>query len=165
VIPRPAIGCEALKSVTVYQGYARVSERLEGAPDRHEDRLFQQMTWNVGRIGKLEVQSRSRLEQRWRSDGSGMSLRARQMMRVEHPLGTGSRRLAAVGSVEGFIGLKSAEWGGATGFDRGRTFLGLEMPLRGTSTAEAGYLNQVRHAPGRQMTVAHVASLSLFIRF
>jgi hypothetical protein len=150
------------ESLTIYQGYARVIEPVANGPDRREDRLFQQLTWGVGRIGKLEVQSRPRLEQRWRSDGSGMSLRARQMMRFEHPLGPGSRRLAAVGSIEGFVGLSSADWGGATGFDQSRVFVGLEIPLRGTSTIEAGDLNQLRDARGWQVNMAHVASLSLF---
>jgi hypothetical protein len=161
---RPAIGYELSKHVTIYQGYARVIDPVAGGADRHEDRLFQQVTWNVGRIGRMEVQSRTRLEQRWRSDGPGMSLRARQMMRFEYPLAPGKRRIAALGSTEGFVGLKSAEWGGVTGFDQLRTFVGLEIPLPGTSTIEAGYLNQTRDAPGRRTNMAHVASLSVFVR-
>ena len=112
----------------------------------------------------MSVQSRTRLEQRWRSDGDGMSLRARQMMRFEYPLAPGTRRVAALGSVEGFVGLKSADWGGVTGFDQVRTFVGLEIPLPGTSTLEAGYLNQTRDASGRRVDMAHVASLTLFVR-
>jgi hypothetical protein len=164
VLLRPAIGYEISPTVTVYQGYAHVIEPLENGPDRNEDRLFQQVTWNVGKIGRLEVQSRTRLEQRWRSDGDGMSLRARQMMRFEYPLTPGTRRVAALGSVEGFVGLKSADWGGVTGFDQVRTFVGLEIPLPGKSTVEAGYLNQTRDAPGRGVNMAHVASLTLFVR-
>ncbi len=161
---RPAIGYELSKDVTVYQGYARVIDPVDGGPDLHEDRLFQQVTWNIGRIGRLEVQSRTRLEQRWRSDGDGMSLRARQMMRFEYPLAAGTRRTAALGWSEGFIGLKSAKWGGVEGFDQLRTFVGLEIPLPGKSTIEAGYLNQTRDAPGRRTNMAHVASLTLFVR-
>lgn len=161
---RPAVGVELSKAVTLYQGYARVIDPVENGADRREDRLFQQITWNVGKLGRLEVQSRTRLEERWRSDGNGMSLRARQMMRFEYPLAPGTKRLAALGSIEGFVGLKSAEWGGVTGFDQVRTFVGVEIPLAGTSTIEAGYLNQTRDAPGRQVNMAHAASLTLFVR-
>lgn len=161
---RPAVGVELSKAVTLYQGYARVIDPVENGPDLREDRLFQQLTWNVGKIGRLEVQSRTRLEERWRSDGDGMSLRARQMMRFEYPLASGVKRVAALGSVEGFVGLKSAAWGGVTGFDQVRTFVGVEIPLRGTSTVEAGYLNQTRDAPGRRVTMVHAAALSLFVR-
>ena len=161
---RSAIGYQVSKDVTVYQGYARVIDPVEGGADLGEDRLFQQVTWNVGAIGKLEIQSRTRLEQRWRSDGPDMSLRARQMMRFEYPLAPGARRVAALGWSEGFVGLKSADWGGVTGFDQLRTFAGLEIPLAGTSTIEAGYLNQTRDAPGRRVNMAHVASLTLFLR-
>lgn len=161
---RPALGYELSKDVTVYQGYARVIDPVENGADLQEDRLFQQVTWNVGRIGKLEVQSRTRLEERWRSDGDGMSLRARQMMRFEYPLAPTSKRVAALASLEGFVGLKSAQWGGIEGFDQLRTFVGLEIPLAGTSTLEAGYLNQTRDAPGRRVNMTHVAALTLFVR-
>lgn len=164
VLLRPAIGWRFSKAVTVYQGYARVIEPLEGRPDRAEDRLFQQLTWNVGTFGRLEVQSRTRLEQRWRSDAGGISLRAREMIRLEYPLAPGERRLAALGWVEGFVGLKSARWGGVTGFDQVRTFAGFEIPLPGKSTIEAGYLNQTRDAPGRRTDMAHVASITVFVR-
>lgn len=161
---RPAIGYEVTDKLTLYQGYARVIDPVDGGADLHEDRLFQQATWNVGKIGRLEVQSRTRLEQRWRSDGDGMSVRARQMMRFEYPLATGDRRVAAIGSVEGFVGLSSAEWGGTKGFDQVRTFIGLEIPLPGRSTIEAGYLNQTRDAAGPRIGMTHVASVSIFVR-
>ncbi|OWK29109.1 DUF2490 domain-containing protein [Sphingomonas mucosissima] len=161
---RPAVGVELSKAVTLYQGYARVIDPVENGPDLREDRLFQQLTWNVGKIGRLEVQSRTRLEERWRSDGDGMSLRARQMMRFEYPLAAGVKRVAALGSVEGFVGFKSAEWGGVTGFDQVRTFVGLEIPLPGTSTIEAGYLNQTRDASGSRVSMVHAAALTLFVR-
>jgi hypothetical protein len=164
VLLRPAIGWQVSKDLTLYQGYAHVIEPLADGPDRNEDRSFQQATWNVGKIGKLEVQSRTRLEQRWRSDGNGMSLRARQMVRLEYPLRPGAQRLALLGSTEAFVGLKSADWGGSKGFDQIRTFAGFEIPIGGTSTLEAGYLNQTRDAPGRQVAMAHVASLTLFLR-
>ena len=164
VLLRPAIGWEFSKNVTVYQGYAHVVEPMVTGSDRREDRLFQQVTWNVGKIGSMEVQSRSRFEQRWRSDGAGVALRGRQMVRFEYPLAPGSKRTAVLGSVEGFVGLKSAEWGGVTGFDQVRTFVGVEIPLAGKSTIEAGYLNQLRDAAGRRIDMAHVASLTLFVR-
>lgn len=163
ILLRPAIGWQVSSSLALYQGYARVIDPLDGR-DRAEDRLFQQATWNVGSIGRLEVQSRTRLEQRWRSDGDGMSLRARQMLRVEYPLSRADRRVAALGWSEAFVGLKSADWGGVTGFDQLRTFAGVEVPLPGKSTLEVGYLNQTRDAPGRAVNMAHVASVTAFIR-
>ncbi|WP_137785323.1 DUF2490 domain-containing protein [Sphingomonas sp. 3P27F8] len=165
VIYRPAIGWQFSNAVTAYQGYARVVEpHKDGGEARIEDRLFQQITWNVGKIGSLEVQSRTRLEQRWRSDAEGMSLRVREMLRFEYPLADAERRVAALGWVEGFAGLKSARWGGVSGFDQLRTFAGLEIPLPGKSTIEAGYLNQTRHVRGGQSDMSHIASLTLFVR-
>jgi Protein of unknown function (DUF2490) len=163
ILLRPAIGWQVSPKLAVYQGYARVIDPLDGR-DRIEDRLFQQATWNVGNLGRLEVQSRTRLEQRWRNDGDGMSLRARQMLRFEYPLTDAERRVAALGWSEAFVGLKSADWGGVTGFDQLRTFAGIEVPLPGKSTLEIGYLNQTRDAPGRAVNMAHIASVTAFIR-
>lgn len=163
VLLRPAIGWQVSPKLALYQGYARVIEPLDGI-DRTEDRLFQQVTWNVGIFDKLEVQSRTRLEQRWRSDGPGMALRARQFVRLEYPLASGERRPAAMGWSEAFVGLKSAHWGQVEGFDQLRTFVGVELPLKGKSTVEVGYLNQTRDAPGRRVNMAHVASVTLWLR-
>jgi Protein of unknown function (DUF2490) len=163
VLLRPAIGWQVSPKLALYQGYARVIDPLDGR-DRLEDRLFQQATWNVGNLGRLEVQSRTRLEQRWRNDGDGMSLRARQMLRVEYPLAETDRRVAALGWSEAFVGLKSADWGGVSGFDQLRTFAGVEVPLPGKSTLEIGYLNQTRDAPGRAVNMAHIASVTAFVR-
>ena len=69
-----------------------------------------------------------------------------------------------MGWAEGLFGLKSASWGQVTGFDQLRAFAGLEVPLRGSSTVELGYLNQTRDAPGAGVDMAHVASVTFWIR-
>lgn len=165
LILRPAIGWTLSPAVTVYQGYARVeSPGVDGAAGRGEDRLFQQISWTLPHGVRSELSSRTRLEERWRSDGRDMAVRLRQMARGEWaflPDGTGVR---ALGSVEAMIALNGADWISQTGFDQVRTFVGVEIPVKGRSTIEAGYLNQTINQPGGAVRMNHVASIGLFVR-
>lgn len=162
-ILRGAIGYKVTRNLTLYQGYAHVFMPVDGPGDRNEDRLFQQATWVVPGLSRGELQSRTRLEQRWRSDGQDVQLRVREMVRFEYPLGD-NKGVRALGSVEGFVVLNSVDWRRRSGFDQVRTFLGAEIPVGGTSTVEAGYLNQIVDEPGAASRMNHVLSLSLFIR-
>ncbi len=161
LILRGAIGAKVTSRLTLYQGYAHVALPIAGGPDRNEERSFQQATWLVP-VRTGELQSRTRLEQRFRSDGNDTGWRVREMLRYELPVkGTSVRPL---GSVEAFVHLNDTNWGNESGFDQVRTFLGVEVPLFGKSTAELGYLNQTIDQPGGRTRMNHVASISVFIR-
>ena len=164
-ILRPAIGWKLSPAVTVYQGYARVeSPGVDGAAGRGEDRLFQQISWTLPAGVRSELSSRTRLEERLRSDGRDMALRLRQMMRGEWAFSPDGRGVRALGSVEAMIALNDADWISQTGVDQVRTFVGVEIPVKGRSTIEAGYLNQAINQPGGAARMNHVASISLFFR-
>ncbi len=155
---RPAIGYQVTRRLALYMGYAHVEE---GPADRDEERLFQQATWTVPGLRSGELQSRTRLEQRWRSDGRDMQWRLRQMVRYEHEI---VPRVAALGSAEAFFAFNKPDWRPRSGFDQLRSFAGAEIRLKGRSTIEAGYLNQLIDLPGRAKQVNHVASIALFVR-
>lgn len=161
LIIRPAIGYRVTPRLTLFQGYAHVFLPIEGAPDRNEDRSFQQASWIVP-TAKGELTSRTRMEQRWRSDGNDTGWRLREMLRYELPI-KGSK-VRALGSVEGFVALNATDWGVRDGFDQVRTFAGVEVSLFGQSTAELGYLNQTINQPAGRTQMIHVASISVFIR-
>lgn len=158
---RPAIGVAVTPDLTLFQGYAKVLQPLPGGGSRDEDRSFQQATWMVQR-GRREIQSRTRFEQRWNEAGDDTGFRLRQMVRYEHALGAAGGP-ALLGSVEGFVALNDTDWGARGGFDQLRTFVGAELPLRGASTVEAGYLNQLVDGAGTTR-MGHVLSVALFIR-
>jgi hypothetical protein len=97
MILRGAVGWRLSPKVTLYQGYAHVVVPVEGGRDVNEERSFQQLSWTINRaVGGAELSSRTRLEQRWRSDGSGTGWRLREMLRYEHPLRTGSDTVNAL---------------------------------------------------------------------
>lgn len=161
---RGAAGWKLSPQLTVYQGYARVITPVDGGRDVREHRSFQQANWLIGKPFGGELSSRTRLEQRWRNDGSDTGWRLREMLRYEKPLKPGSQAVNALVYAEGFAALNDTDWGARGGFDQLRTFLGVELGITGATAAEIGYLNQVINQTGGRTRVNHVASISLFVR-
>lgn len=161
---RGAVGWKLSPSVTLYQGYAHVISPVEGGRDINEERSFQQLNLALGKPFGGELTSRTRLEQRWRSDGGDMGWRLREMLRYEHPLKAGSDAVNALVYAEGFVALNDTDWGARGGFDQLRSFVGAEVGLPGASTLELGYLNQTIDQTRGRTRVNHVASMTLFYR-
>lgn len=161
---RGAVGVKLSDRVTLYQGYAHVAVPIVGGRDVNEERSFQQLNWSLGRPWGGDLSSRTRLEQRWRSDGNDMGWRLREMLRFEKPLREGSGAVNALVYAEGFLALNNTDWGAKSGFDQLRSFAGVEVGLPGASTLELGYLNQAINQRGGNSRINHVASVTLFFR-
>lgn len=161
---RGALGWKLSPTVSLYQGYAHVVVPIEGGKDVNEERSFQQLSWTLGKPWGGELSSRTRLEQRWRSDGDDMGWRLREMLRYEKPLKADSDAINALIYTEGFLAMNDTDWGARGGFDQLRSFIGAELGLPGKSTIEVGYLNQVINQRAGNMRVNHAASLTLFFR-
>lgn len=161
---RGALGWKLSPAVTLYQGFAHVVVPVDGGQDVNEERGFQQLNWTMGKPWGGELSSRTRLEQRWRSDGDDMGWRLREMLRYEKPLRAGSEALNALVYAEVFVALNDTDWGARGGFDQLRSFVGAELGLPGASTLEVGYLNQLINQRGGDTRVNHVAAVTLFFR-
>lgn len=161
---RGALGVKLSPSLTLYQGYAHIVLPIQGGRDRNEERSFQQISWVISKPWHGEFSSRTRFEQRWRSDGNDMGLRIREMLRYEKALDPKRQGPNALVYSELFVSFKDTDWGARSGFDQIRNFVGLEIPVGGASTVEAGYLNQVINQTGNRSRMNHVASLTLFFR-
>lgn len=161
---RGAVGWKLSPAVTLYQGYAHVITPVDGGRDINEERSFQQLNLALGKPLGGELSSRTRMEQRWRSDGSDMGWRLREMLRYEHALRSGSDAVNALVYAEAFVALNDTDWGARAGFDQLRSFVGAEVGLKGASTLELGYLNQTIDQSGGRTRMNHVASVTLFYR-
>jgi hypothetical protein len=161
---RGAVGWKLSPAVTLYQGYAHVVVPAAGGRDVNEERSFQQLNLALGKPWRGELSSRTRLEQRWRNDGSDTGWRLREMIRYEKPLRAQSDAVNALVSAEAFFALNDTDWGARSGFDQLRTFVGAEVGLPGASTAEIGYLSQVIDQTRGRTRMNHVASVSVFFR-
>ncbi|RZM32060.1 MAG: DUF2490 domain-containing protein [Sphingomonas sp.] len=163
LLVRPAVGWRINDAVTAYLGYAHVALPRRGEKDRNEDRLFVQLSWTIGDVGRGTLSSRTRLERRDLSTGRETGWRVRQMMRYVHPLGD-PKRVRALVSAEPFVAFNDTDWGARSGFDQLRSFAGVEIPLEGKTTVELGYLNQFVNDAGGDRRVNHIAAASLFVR-
>jgi hypothetical protein len=161
---RGAAGWKLSPSVTVYQGYAHVVTAIEGGPDINEERSFQQLGVALDKPLGGELSSRTRLEQRWRSNGSDTGWRLREMLRYEHPLTADSDAVNGLVWTEAFVAFNDTDWGARGGFDQLRTFVGAEVGLPGASTVEVGYLNQTINQTAGRTRMNHAASLTLWYR-
>lgn len=112
LILRGALGVQLAPGVTLYQGYAHVEVPVQGGPSVNEERSFQQLNLALGKPWEGELSSRTRLEQRWRSDGSGTGWRLREMLRYEKPLRPQSDAINALVYAEGFFAINDTDWGG-----------------------------------------------------
>lgn len=163
LILRPAIGWKFSDAVTAYAGYAHVETNVRDGADRNEERLFGQLSWTLRKRGPETLSLRTRLEHRRQSNGQQTGWRLRSLARYVTPLGAPERTRALV-SVEPFVALNDTDWGARGGFDQVRSFAGVEIPLAGKSTIEAGYLNQFINEARGNSRMNHVLSLALFIR-
>ncbi len=161
---RGALGWQFSPDLTLYQGFGHIVVPIEGGRDVNEERSFQQLSWTLGKPWGGELSSRTRLEQRWRSDGDDMGWRLREMIRYEKPMRAGSDAVNVLVWAEGFAALNDTDWGARAGFDQLRSFAGVELGLPGASTLEVGYLNQIVNQRGGNMRVNHVTSVTLFFR-
>jgi hypothetical protein len=164
ILLRPAVGWKVTPDLTLYQGYAYVEDRGMPGSVRVEDRSFQEINWKIGEFAGVKVSSRTRFEQRWQSAGRDVGFRLRENLRFAVPLTQEANSVSALGWSEAFVALNDTDWGARAGFDRVRTFLGLEVPIGGASTVEIGYLNQAAQTPARGFEIDHILSLNLFVR-
>jgi hypothetical protein len=164
LLMRAALGWKLSPGVSVYQGYGHIVVPIEGGRDVNEERSFQQLNLAMGKPLGGELSSRTRLEQRWRSNGRDVGWRLRSMVRFEKALRADSDAINALVWAEPFVALNDTDWGARAGFDQLRSFAGIELGLPGASTAELGYLNQIVDQRGGDRRMNHVASVTVFFR-
>jgi len=163
VLYRGALGTPLSRRVTLYAGFAHIQNSRENATGNSEERLFGQLSWTIGAIGRGLLSSRTRIERRHVSPGREAGWRLRNMVRYVHPIARPADPRALIWA-EPFVAFNDTDWGARKGFDQVRSFAGLELPLPGKSTLEAGYMNQRANLSGGRVRSNHIASLTFFIR-
>lgn len=162
-IVRPGVGYQATRAVSVWGGYAWIGTASDDTGSvTHEHRLWQQAVLDYRVPVGVALQSRTRLEQRFRADDPDVGFRARQFVRVNvQP----SQRLTAGLALwdEVFLGLGATDWGQPGGLDQNRLFVGPYVQASPWVRLEAGYL-QV-YLDRDVDTLAHCVALNVFTTF
>lgn len=143
---RPALFYKLTPQASVWLGYANVLTHRLTTGTTDEDRLWQQFQYNHKLTNGITLQSRTRLEQRWLSNGDDVGHRVRQLFRVTRPFAS-LPDLSLVGWDEVFVNFNETDWGAQSGFDQNRAFIGLGYAFTPRLRVEAGYLNQYVETP------------------
>lgn len=163
-IIRPGIGYKLAENISVWLGYGWVNTDPKGNRDTDEHRIWQQFSWNdTYTLGNFAT--RTRLEQRFLSNGDDTGWRFRQFVKYTHPLF--SERLYLSIWDEVFVNINSTDFGANTGFGQNRAFMGLGVFIDADRhyRFELGYLNQFIDNENRNDQINHIISGSFFIRY
>ena len=165
-ILRPGFGYALPNNHVLWAGYGWIANSPEIGDTFHEHRFWQQHSWKTS-FGDFTFSSRSRLEQRFREEGSGdTGWRFRQFFKLTHPIGTDTSFYLSTWD-EVFLNLNDTDWGAESGLDRNRIFAGIGWKPRSIQhlKAEAGYLNQFIYNPSGTDRTDHLLSLNVFLSF
>lgn len=163
-IVRPGLGYKISNNISVWLGYGWITTHTLGQSDTDEHRIWQQLSWNKEyELGKLA--SRTRLEQRFLSNGNDTGWRFREFIKYTHPVFT--NRFYASMWDEVFVNINSTNFGADSGFGQNRLFVGLGVFVDSDRhfRFELGYLNQLINAPNSPDQMNHIISSNLFIRY
>jgi hypothetical protein len=141
LIMRPSVFYKFTPKTSVWIGYDTITFHPDGQESYQENRLWEQWMYQFDPIGRVNITSRSRLEQRDREDYRDIAHRWRQMFRFTAPSGF-NQKLSWVVYDELFINLNTNSWISRRGIDQNRLFLGGNWKFDDNVNAEIGYLNQ-----------------------
>ncbi len=163
-IIRPGLGYQLNKNVSIWLGYGWIFNSPPGRDETNEHRIWQQLIWKDSfDFGNLLT--RTRLEQRFLSNGNDAGWRFRQFVKYTHPVISERFYLSIWDEV--FVNLNSTDWGANSGFGQNRFFSGIGVFIDQNRhfRFEFGYINQFIDNRGRNDQFNHILSGSLFIRY
>ncbi len=154
---------EVGEGLQVGAGYSYVPRYDRGHLTSREHRTRQQVSAQLGEVLGGRLQSRVRLEQRWRDDGEDMMLRLRGRLMWTKPIGP--KELSVRLWHESFVQLNDTDWGGQARYSRARNQLSLRRKLGEVLTGELGYLNQYSISDSGPDELVHALTVALTIDF
>jgi hypothetical protein len=158
---RPAIGYQLTPSLSIWQGYAWITNYEPRFRDEH--RLYQQVSYRRS-FSSFRIFSRTRLEERFLQDAGGAAIRARQMLRADFPFDK-DKIWGAVIYDELFVNLNTVRSGPEGGFDQNRFFVGIHRKVNDHLSFDFGYQNQTINTRGPNLAdrMNHIILLQWFI--
>ncbi len=142
LLVRPAVGFDLTPRSSLWAGYGYTPSYPPDGEVLQEHRAWQQYLW-VGRLRRpaLQLQWRSRLEERWIAGNGETAWRYRQFARLTRQLGARAGGPTIVVWDEVFVHMNDTART-VSGFDQNRLFAGVGLGVGPRSRLEIGYLNQ-----------------------
>ncbi len=161
---RPGIGYTISDNMVAHAGYMYVHASNGAGRTVTEDRLWQQLTWNVARWSHGTLSMRARFQQRSVSTGDDLGWQFQYQMKYVRPLG-GTENLDFIVSVEPFFILRDTDWGANSGLSQNRTAIGLGWELSPTIAIETGYMHQYIPLDNAEDLVNHLGVVNFKVKF
>jgi hypothetical protein len=164
-ITRPGIGYRITPWAAVYLGYAWVPVFVDAPQDViNEHRIWEQVIFNFAVPGaRLDIQLRTRFEQRFSEQGDDVGLRLRQFGRLLYHF-TADGPFGLVLWDEVFIPLTDTDWGQQASFQQNRLFFGPSVDIPRLGRLEMGYMwNFLNNPHPAQDVNAHVFYIQLLV--
>ena len=161
---RPGIGYTVSENMVAHAGYMYVHARNSSGRTVTEDRLWQQLTWNVARWDHGTLSMRARVSQRWVSAGDDIGWQFQYQLKYVRPLGS-AEKLDLIFTVEPFFMLQDTDWGANSGLAQNRTGVGLGWKLSPRLTIESGYLNQYIFVDDSEDRMNHIGVVNFKMKF
>lgn len=160
---RGSIGYDLNPRMSLWAGYDFFVNDPDAAPTRNENRYWQQFLWNAAGWDWGRLTLRTRLEERDLERSGDIGLRFRQLVELAVPVP--AHDVTAILSTEHFTNFDDTDYGGLSGFDQLRSYLGVRMPMTERSALQFGYMHQLINRSGASDAVNHTAMLQLRLSF
>jgi Protein of unknown function (DUF2490) len=161
---RPGIGYAISDNMSVHAGYMYVHASNGSGRTVTEDRLWQQLTWNIARWSHGTLSMRARFQQRSVSTGDDLGWQFQYLMKYVRPIGS-TENLDFIVSVEPFFILRDTDWGAESGLSQNRTAIGLGWKLSPTIAIETGYMHQYIPVDDAEDLVNHLGVVNFKVKF
>ncbi len=142
----PGLGLRINSRLTFWAGYTYFRSEIDDGPSYNENRLFQQVSWNMVHWQYSTLSSRTRLEQRARGELHGTDLRLRQQFRLDRRFKSNPDLKFILGD-EIFYQLRDTRWT-RKGYAQNRFYTGFGWDFH-AFVVEALYMHQ--HYPIRKL--------------
>ncbi len=135
------LGYQIHKNMIIYAGSGWVFEKVQEGETFHEQRIWQQLSWLVLRNSHLNINSRTRLEERKDTRASELAIRLRQRVWVRIPI-FHSDKYSYSFFDEVLLNMNHADWVSPYFFEQNRAFIGFATQVSKSVLIDIGYLNQ-----------------------
>lgn len=156
------LGYQLTPAVMIFAGPGFVVTKNTEGQTYNEYRLWQQLNWQIFNDSSLSLNSRTRLEEKQRSDQMQIAIQLRQRLWARIPIKNTNQYYYSIFD-EVFFNLNHPTWVSPYFFDQNRAFVGIGKQLTKNTMIDFGYLNQLQLGPPRQ--ISHVMLLSFSITF
>lgn len=129
-------------------GFVLTKNTTEGVT-YNEFRLWQQLNWAAANNASIRLDSRTRTEEKLRSNESQIALQLRQRLWMRIPL-TPSKQYYFSSFDEVFFNINHPSWVSPRFFEQNRTFIGMAKQLSKSTLVDFGYLYQLQFGPPRK---------------